>query len=126
MLLIAGAAMVVRIWLPLTGSIVGIFLGQTLQGMTYMIMYYSCVMFMNQNLSKELHGTGQSLFYMVQSGIASTFSNIVGGWLGGRIGLRQTYFLYGLILLLVTAACAVVLMNHFNNKKISKKRIPFL
>ena len=39
LLLTAGAAMTVRIWLPLTGSIAFIFLGQALQGMTYMIMY---------------------------------------------------------------------------------------
>ena len=82
LLLTAGAAMTVRIWLPLTGSIAFIFLGQALQGMTYMIMYYGCVMFMDQNFPREHRGTGQSLFYMVQSGIASTFSNIAGGWLG--------------------------------------------
>ena len=109
--------MSVRIWLPITGSIVGIFLGQSLQGMSYMIMYYSCVMFMNQNLPKELHGTGQSLFYMVQTGIACTFSNIVGGWLGDRIGLLETYFLYGLVLLLVTGGCAVALHSHFSMYK---------
>jgi len=117
LLLLAGSAMVVRIWLPLTGSIVGIFMGQGLQGMTYMIMYYSCVMFMNRNLPRELHGTGQSLFYMVQAGIACTFSNIVGGWLGDRIGLQRTYFIYGLVLLCVTALCAVVLHAHFAGKK---------
>ena len=112
LLLTAGAAMTVRIWLPLTGSIAFIFLGQALQGMTYMIMYYGCVMFMDQNFPREHRGTGQSLFYMVQSGIASTFSNIAGGWLGERIGLTQTYFWYGLILLAVTAACGVVMYSH--------------
>ena len=126
LLLIAGAAMTVRIWLPLTGSIAGIFLGQSLQGVTYMIMYYSCVMFMNENLSKELHGTGQSLFYMVQTGLACTFSNIVGGWLGGKIGLLKTYFLYGLILLFVTVLCAFVLRSHFHKKKQEQKEAEFL
>ncbi len=121
LLLIAGGVMSVRIWLPLTGSIAGIFLGQSLQGMSYMIMYYSCVMFMNQNLPKELHGTGQSLFYMVQTGIACTFSNIVGGWLGDRIGLLETYFLYGLVLMLVTGGCAVGLHAHFSAQKKEKQ-----
>ena len=59
LLLTAGAAMTVRIWLPLTGSIAFIFLGQALQGMTYMIMYYGCVMFMDQNFPREHRGTGQ-------------------------------------------------------------------
>lgn len=117
LLLIVGAAMTIRIWLPLTGSIAGIFIGQSLQGMTYMIMYYSCVMFMNQNLSKELHGTEQSLFYMVQTGLACTFSNIAGGWLGGKIGLLKTYFIYGLVLLVVTVLCAIVLRRHFGRSK---------
>lgn len=117
LLLIAGMFMTVRIWLPLTGSIAGIYMGQALQGATYMIMYYSCVMFMNQNLSKELHGTGQSLFYMVQTGIACTFSNVVGGWLGGKIGLSATFFWYGLVLLLVTVLCAAVLHRHFSGRR---------
>ena len=112
LLMIAGVVMSVRIWLPLTGSIAGVFLGQSLQGMTYMIMYYSGVMFLNKNLPRELHGTGQSLFYMVQSGVACTFSNIVGGWLGGRIGLLKTYFLYGLVLLVVTVLCGIFLYSH--------------
>ena len=126
LLLIAGAAMTIRIWLPLTGSIAGIFIGQSLQGVTYMIMYYSCVMFMNQNLSKELHGTGQSLFYMVQTGLACTFSNIAGGWLGGKIGLLKTYFLYGLVLLAVTALCVFVLRSHFHKDIAKQKETDFL
>lgn len=113
LLLAAGFFMTIRIWLPLTGSIGWIFVGQALQGVTYMIMYYSCVMFMSKNLAPELHGTGQSLFYMVQTGIACTFSNIVGGFLGDRIGLMNTYFLYGLVLLAVTLLCAVLLRGHF-------------
>lgn len=112
LLLTAGVAMTVRIWLPLTGSIACIFLGQALQGVTYMIMYYGCVMFMNQNFPKEHRGTGQSMFYMVQSGIASTFSNIAGGWLGERIGLTRTYFYYGLVLLIVTVLCGCMLYFH--------------
>lgn len=91
-----------------------------------MIMYYSCVMFMNQNLSKELHGTGQSLFYMVQTGLACTFSNIAGGWLGGKIGLLKTYFLYGLVLLAVTALCAFVLRSHFHKDIAKQKETDFL
>ena len=117
LLLAAGAAMTVRIWLPLTGSIVCIFLGQALQGVTYMILYYGCVTFMDQNFPKEHRATAQSAFYMVQAGIASTFSNIAGGWLGERIGLMHTYFWYGLILLAVTAVCGFVLYFRADPKR---------
>lgn len=114
LLLMAGVLMTVRIWLPLTGMIGFIFLGQSLQGATYMVMYYSCVMYMNKNLPKELHGTGQSMFYMVQTGIACTFSNLVGGWLGDHFGLNVIYFSYGMILLVITLICGVVLYRKFD------------
>lgn len=117
LLLLAGLFMTLRAWLPLTGSIAGIFAGQALQGLTYMIMYYTCVTFMNENLPEELHGTGQSLFYMVQSGLACMFSNVVGGFLGTRIGLSKAYFLYGLILLAVTLVSGGFLTIYFRRKK---------
>lgn len=117
LLLAAGIFMTIRIWLPLTGMIGFIFLGQALQGTTYMVMYYSCVMYMNRNLPKELQGTGQSMFYMVQAGIASTFSNLVGGWLGDHFGLQLIYFVYGLILLIVTVTCGTVLYRKFDAKE---------
>lgn len=91
----AGFMMVIRIFLPSMQSIEGIILAQMLQGVTYMIMYYCTVMYMVRNLELQLHSTGQSLLCLVQAGIASLFSNVVGGYLCDRLGIIITYRLYG-------------------------------
>lgn len=94
-IIFAGFMLVIRIFLPSSNTIIGIILAQMLQGLTYMIMYYSTVMFMVRNLKVELHSTGQSLLSVVQAGIASIFSNVVGGYLCDHLGILRTYRLYG-------------------------------
>lgn len=107
-LIFAGFFLVLRLLLPpLMSSFTGLILTQCLSGVTYMAMYYSTVMFMNNNLAAEIRGTGMAVLYVVQGGFASLFSNIVGGQLGQTFGLRTTYITYAVILFIFNAGCAV-------------------
>jgi oligosaccharide:H+ symporter len=116
-MLFAGFILVIRIFLPSLGSITGIILAQMLQGFTYMIMYYSTVMYMIRNLKEELHSTGQSLLCLVQAGIASLFSNVIGGYLCDRLGIVRTYRLYGSLFLGALIIIVVFLCFYRRNTK---------
>lgn len=105
LLMFSGFMLVVRILLPLLPGFPFLILSQCLEGVTYMVMYYCTVMFMNENLGQELRGTGMALLCMVQTGLASLFSNVLGGYLGQALGLKKTFFLYAVVLLAVTLAC---------------------
>lgn len=105
LLMFSGFMLVIRILLPLLPGYFFLVLAQCLQGITYMVMYYCTVMFMNENLGEELRGTGMALLCMVQTGLASLFSNILGGYLGQTLGLDRTFFLYAAVLFVVTLFC---------------------
>lgn len=122
LMLLAGFMMVVRIMLPVVGgSIVSVMAAQTLQGMTYMIMYYCTVMYMNNHLSQEMHGIGQALLYVMQTGIASFFSNALGGYLGERMGIIGIYELYGKVFLVIVTGCSVFVFL-YHRIRVSKAR----
>lgn len=111
LLIFAGLMQVLRLLLPpLTSSLAGIIAAQSLQGLTYMIMYYSAVMYINNNLEVDLRGTGMAVLCVVQTGIASLFSNIVGGQLGQLLGLNTAYILYASMLFLFITGCTVRLL----------------
>lgn len=58
----AGSMLAVRILLLLLPGYFFLVLAQCLEGVTYMVMYYCTVMFMNENLGEELRGTGMAFF----------------------------------------------------------------
>lgn len=113
LLVAAGFIMVVRLLLPpLTFSIAGVAVAQALQGMSFMIMYYSTVMYLNEKLDPSLRGTGMSVLCVVQGGMAALLSNVVGGQLGDRLGLRSSYLLYaGLLLVFMLACCGWLILR---------------
>lgn len=47
---------------------------------------------------------------VVQGGIASLLSNVIGGQLGQHLGLSQTYFLYAVVLLCINVGCLIWLL----------------
>lgn len=118
LLVTAGFIMVVRLLLPpLTFSIAGVAVAQALQGMSFMIMYYSTVMYLNEKLDPSLRGTGMSVLCVVQGGMAALLSNVVGGQLGDRLGLRNAYLLYaGLLLLFMLVCCGWLILRKRGNR----------
>lgn len=120
-MLMAGIAMVVRIMLPAVGgNIISILIAQAMQGMTYMVMYYCTVMYINNHLSQEMHGTGQALLCAVQTGAASLFSNALGGFLGERIGIARTYKWYGSIFFFIILFCYIFISLYRIHEKAAR------
>ena len=72
-------------------------------------------MFLNEKLDTGLRATGQAVLCMVQSGLATLCSNVLGGMLGDRFGLRPVYLGCALLLFTVTVGCAAVFL--FKNHK---------
>ena len=107
LLVVAGFIMGLRMLVPLTSSIGWLAFSQCFQGVTYMVMYYSTVMFMNNNLEPELRGTGMAVLCVVQGGCAALFSNIVGGQVAEAFGLRTAYLGYAIMMFVFNAGCAV-------------------
>ena len=64
---------------------------QVLQSATYMIPYYCCIVFINENVVDGKISQGQSRLAMVQQGFATVTGSLLGGALSGQIGLQSTF-----------------------------------
>lgn len=64
---------------------------QVLQSASYMIPYYCCIVFINENVVDGKISQGQSRLAMVQQGFATVMGSLLGGALSGQIGLQSTF-----------------------------------
>lgn len=64
---------------------------QVLQSASYMIPYYCCIVFINENVVDGKISQGQSRLAMVQQGFATVTGSLLGGALSGQIGLQNTF-----------------------------------
>ncbi len=64
---------------------------QVLQSGSYMIPYYCCIVFINENVIDGKISQGQSRLAMVQQGFATVSGSLLGGAISGQIGLKSTF-----------------------------------
>ncbi len=65
--------------------------GQMLQSATYMIPYYCCITFINENVMEGKISQGQTCLTMVQQGLAMVTGSLAGGAISGAVGLKYTF-----------------------------------
>jgi MFS family permease len=98
-----------RILMIATGNLPIIFLAQLLHGTTYMTMYFSCAVYINDHVLQGRQSQGQSVLAIVQTGIGSIVGNIAGGYLVRLFGIPSAYaFMAGAI---IASACVIGLLQ---------------
>ncbi len=91
--------MVARLVLIGMGTVTTMVAGQLLQSVTYMTVYYCCTRYAAEAVLPGKLSQGQSVFVLVQSGLAMMVANLAGGAIGDTLGMRASYFLSaGLVL----------------------------
>ena len=91
--------MVARLVLIGAGAVPTMVAGQLLQSVTYMTVYYCCTRYVAEAVLPGKLSQGQSIFVLVQSGLAMMVANLAGGAIGDALGMRASYFLSaGLVL----------------------------
>lgn len=81
----------VRLFLITLGSLPIILLAQLLHGFTYMTIYFSCAVYINDHVWHGKQSQGQSFLAIVQTGIGSIIGNITGGYLVRQLGITSSY-----------------------------------
>ncbi|HWS42696.1 MAG TPA: MFS transporter [Pseudoflavonifractor sp.] len=90
-LIFSSAAMALRIFLLGIGTIPTMFLGQLMQSVTYMTVYFCCATYISRHVLPGKQSQGQSLLAAVQTGLAAVLANIGGGFVAGWLGMRSAY-----------------------------------
>ena len=108
--------MAVRLLFAGSGVLTLMLMSQLLQGVTYMTCYYSCVMFISENVVEGKMSQGQSRLAMVQAGMGAVMGNILGGLMTDYLGVRLSFVVMSVCVLM--AACLNVgLISLFNRRK---------
>lgn len=109
--------MVVRIALIGIGLIPTMVIGQLMQSVTYMTVYYSCTRYVAENVLPGRQSQGQSVLVMVQSGLAMLVANLVGGLIGDALGMRKSFFMSAGLVLIGTLVVLVAYRAHLNRHR---------
>ncbi len=81
----------IRIFLISLGSLPIIVMAQLLHGFTYMTIYFSCAVYISENVWHGKQSQGQSSLAIVQTGLGSILGNIAGGFLARQLGITSAY-----------------------------------
>jgi MFS transporter, PPP family, 3-phenylpropionic acid transporter len=66
---------------------------QTLQGVTFITIYYCSVLIVNNEIPDNLKSTGQSILAIVRGGFASVIGSIAGGYMSQHLGVQSVFFI---------------------------------
>lgn len=94
--------MVLRIVLIGVGVVPTMVIGQLMQSVTYMTVYYSCTRYVASHVLPGRQSQGQSVLVMVQSGMAMLMANLAGGVIGDAFGMQMFFYLSALLVLMGT------------------------
>ncbi len=108
--------MALRLLFAGSGVLPLMLLSQLLQSVTYMTSYYSCVMFISENVMEGKISQGQSRLAMVQAGIGAVAGNILGGLMTDHFGVHRSFMVMSACVLL-TACLNAGLVCRYNRRK---------
>lgn len=108
LLFLAVALCALRLFLVSTGDVAWMIPAQLLQGPSYMVSYFCCVMYVSENVLDGRISQGQSLLTMVQTGLGAICGSLAGGFAAERLGTRGGFLAVGCLILILAAAAAVL------------------
>ena len=105
------------------GSLLFLILAQAMQGITYMIVHFCCATYIASHAKEGKASQGQSVLYIVQTGIASILGNILGGKIIDHIGIQFSYRYFGIVIFIIAAviACCLFWREHSMQKSVISK-----
>lgn len=80
-----------RLLLASNGEFFLLAAAQLLQGPTYMVCYFTCATYINEQVCEERISQGQSVLALVQSGLGCMCGSLVGGGIARCVGIRNGY-----------------------------------
>lgn len=95
LLILSGILTTIRMLLSSTGILWVIILMQAMQGVTYMLNFYCGTTLMFRIMPEHLKSKGQSMIFLVQSGVGSIIGNVVGGLVADKLGFATTFRVIG-------------------------------
>lgn len=103
LLAFAVCCMALRLILLSSGNVLLMVLSQILQGPSYMISYFVCVVYINEIVVPGKLSQGQGVLSLVQMGLGSLGGTLIGGILASSFGMQQGFLIVAAFLVLMVA-----------------------
>lgn len=117
LMIFATVIMSLRLLLVSTGTVPIMLFTQLFNGITYMIISFSCITFVRESAAEGKMSQAQSTLAIVQSGLGATLGNILGGALSDAFGIADVLRLTSITLLAVIVIFALVYKMIFKEEK---------
>ena len=117
---IASALMGIRLLVASGGSLTFLILAQAMQGITYMVIHFGAITYISSHVKSGKSSQGQSVLYIVQTGIASIIGQVIGGFTIDTIGIRLSYITVGIFVVITTVIIMAVLFRFEQKQNIVK------
>jgi MFS family permease len=108
----------VRVFLAAEGTMITLLLAQLMQGLTFMVMYFSCVTYVSNHVNNNKESQGQSILVMFQSGIGAILGNILGGKLVDLVGIKQTFRCAAIFIIIVIIITGLIYRTYNRRKSL--------
>ena len=90
---------------------------QMLHGLSFIVISYSMVTYINQRVPKELKASGQAMFGLLGMGISRIIATLLGGYISDLVGIRQV-FLYNAFLIIISTFIFLLLFHPIIKSKL--------
>lgn len=117
---IASVLMGIRLLVASGGSLTFLILAQAMQGITYMVIHFGAITYISSHVKSGKSSQGQSVLYIVQTGIASIIGQVIGGFTIDTIGIRLSYITVGIFVVITTVIIMAVLFRFEQKQNIVK------
>lgn len=102
---------------PLSWSQTSLILVQMLHGWTFIVIYYSTIHLMKENLKGQALLSAQTMFWIALQGIGPLIGSTVGGAVVEKLGTTNSYLLFGIISLGVALYASYFFKKHYHKVK---------
>lgn len=109
-----------RIYLVTMGNLPFILLSQILHGISFMTVYFSCAIYINDNVKPGKQSQGQSTLAIMQMGFGSVIGNVAGGYLVDSLGIEKAYTLMSAVILTATLLIITIQALFHRNKIVNQ------
>lgn len=110
----------IRLLVASGGSLTFLILAQAMQGITYMVIHFGAITYISSHVKSGKSSQGQSVLYIVQTGIASIIGQVIGGFTIDAIGIRLSYITVGIFVVITTVIIMAVLFRFEQKQNIVK------
>lgn len=110
----------IRLLVASGGSLTFLILAQAMQGITYMVIHFGAITYISSHVKSGKSSQGQSVLYIVQTGIASIIGQVIGGFTIDTIGIRLSYITVGIFVVITTVIIMAVLFRFEQKQNIVK------